>query len=124
MDIGHDLASTQIDHVGRRLGTVGLLPALVQSQLKVPARDPIAFERLQGETFGLQETQVVAQLGHLSDVAGPVTDVTALEGHLEIRQGCVNVVLDRGGGAIAVVTRLRYTRLKIHLHLRTRNTNA
>lgn len=116
MDIRCDLASTQIDHVGRRLA-VRLLPALVQPQLKVPARDPVALERLQGETLRLQETEVIAQLGDLGDVTGPVTDVTALQGHLEIRQGRVNVVLDRGGRAVAVVTWLRHARLKIHLHL-------
>lgn len=125
MYIRRDFAAAQINHVGRRLGAAGLLAALVKPKLQVPACEPITLEGLEGEAFRLEETQLVAELRHLRDVAGPVADVATFQCHLQVRQGRVDVIFDGRGRAVAIVGGgLRHARLKIHLHLRTSETTG
>lgn len=123
MYVRRDLAAAQINHVSRRLWAAGLLAALIKPQLQVPACEPIALEGLEGEAFRLEETQLVAELGHLRDVAGPVADVAAFQRHLQIGQGRVDVIFDGRGRAVTVIGGgLWHARLKIHLHLQTSET--
>ena len=117
MNIRGDLAAAQIDHVSGCLTGVRLLAALVEPQLEIAAREPVALEGFESEALGLEEAQIVAEFGDLGNVAGPVADAAALEGHLKIRQSGVDVVLSRRLRAVAVVTRLRYACLQVHLNL-------
>jgi len=57
----------------------------------------------------------------LRDVAGSVADVATLQGHLQIRQGRVDVILDGRSRSVAIVRGLRHARLKIHLYLQRRS---
>lgn len=82
MYVRRDFAAAQIDHVDRRFRAARFLSVLVESKLEIAACEPITLEGLQREALWFEETQLVAELGHLRDVAGSVADVAALQGHL------------------------------------------
>lgn len=126
MHIGRDLAASQIDNVRGPVRSVSVLATLVEPELEIAAGEPVAFESLEGEAFGLEETQVVAELRDLGDVARAIADTTALETDLEIRERRVDVVLCRARvrarvvcAAVALIDEalLGDTGLQVHLHL-------